>query len=551
MGRTLIFSVCSVLLVGTLRAEPPSDELPPVCANTEEGSCLLPAVPRDCRLVMAPESDTSWGVFTLVDRPRRGSPLLPGDLVIQVTDLDQNPYVDEALLERYFWSAEETGGFYEGKHVVSAVPGVGMLARGSGSTRRNVLPFVPSVDEAGLTRKSSPGAGAITHYHNFTFYVQTPMKAGDQVFWNSQLWLEEDAPSTEEPASNRRHVEWLRQNGYCLDSIRPGRSKIEHAGRGAFASRLLPPGSIVAPVPVLAIPDRRALDFSPRKKKDGLNKQQLLLNYCFGHAESSVLLFPTGPGVNWINHGGGKYANVKLQWAQSTTPNASLTELSQKTFLLELVALREIKPTEEILLDYGTDWIEAWIKHVQSWKPNDEEPYVPSYVQDDVVRSLRTTEELEQHSYPDNVFTSCFYRYSDNANDKTQTSSSSSDSTTTATTSVRWQQTRGIFELQNLRPCKVLQRQTDPQLGTVYTVQIRNRLGLPSTERLSSSGTYHIVTHLPRRAIRFSDKRYTTDQHLEQAFRHEIRVADDLFPEQWKDRKEDAEVSQLPAIENA
>ena len=43
-----------------------------------------------------------------------------------------------------------------------------------------------------------------------------------------------------------------------------------------------------------------------------------------------------------------------------------------------------------------------------------------------------------------------------------------------------------------------------------------------------------IVTHVPREAIRFSDKLYTTDQHLEYAFRHPIGMPDDIFPLQWK-----------------
>ena len=32
-----------------------------------------------------------------------------------------------------------------------------------------------------------------------------------------------------------RSLEWLNENGRCLDNIEPGNSTIEHAGRGAFA----------------------------------------------------------------------------------------------------------------------------------------------------------------------------------------------------------------------------------------------------------------------------------------------------------------------------
>jgi hypothetical protein len=106
--------------------------------------------------------------------------------------------------------------------------------------------------------------------------------------------------------------------------------------------------------------------------------------------------------------------------------------------------------------------------------------------------------------------------------------------------------TRGIFLLTHLQPCTVLKRtatakstslhQNNSKGGTTtyYTVQIRNRFGLPSSERIPKD-MIHIITHVPRHAIRFSDKMYTTDQHLENAFRKEIGIPDDIFPEQWKD----------------
>ena len=67
-------------------------------------------------------------------------------------------------------------------------------------------------------------------------------------------------------------------------------------------------------------------------------------------------------------------------------------------------------------------------------------------------------------------------------------------------------------------------------------VQIRNRPNLAPDARVPT-GQVHIVTQVPRHAIRFTDKIYTTDPHLPTAFRHEIHLPDDVFPEQWKDLK--------------
>jgi hypothetical protein len=77
-----------------------------------------------------------------------------------------------------------------------------------------------------------------------------------------------------------------------------------------------------------------------------------------------------------INHGGGKHANVKLQWSKSQahetgqlTKRASLEEsistASQNTstnnrsldLMLELVVIQPIWTGDEILLDYGIHWI--------------------------------------------------------------------------------------------------------------------------------------------------------------------------------------------------
>ena len=70
----------------------------------------------------------------------------------------------------------------------------------------------------------------------------------------------------------------------------------------------------------------------------------------------------------------------------------------------------------------------------------------------------------------------------------------------------------------------------------LYTVVVRNRYGLRPEERIPA-GHMHVVAKVPRRAIRFTDKIYTTDQHLPGAFRHEIGL--EIFPEEWMDLKKE------------
>jgi len=102
-------------------------------------------------------------------------------------------------------------------------------------------------------------------------------------------------------------------------------------------------------------------------------------------------------------------------------------------------------------------------------------------------------------------------------------------------TTVKWKGNRRLLEYPHLRPCRVLERHAISSQASnqfVYTVQILNRYGLREAQRVTSP---LIVTHVPRAALRLSDKIYTTDQHLPQAFRHEAHLPDEVFPLAWRD----------------
>jgi hypothetical protein len=102
-----------------------------------------------------------------------------------------------------------------------------------------------------------------------------------------------------------RSLEWLHKYGTCGDHIVPGESSLPQAGRGAFANRDLPVGTIVAQLPLIHISERRRLDTYPiiMEKENGSVEaetegtslsQQLIINYCYGHEESTLLLCPYG-----------------------------------------------------------------------------------------------------------------------------------------------------------------------------------------------------------------------------------------------------------------
>jgi hypothetical protein len=87
----------------------------------------------------------------------------------------------------------------------------------------------------------------------------------------------------------------------------------------------------------------------------------------------------------------------------------------------------------------------------------------------------------------------------------------------------------------NLRPCKVVDREVGKGGTVYYTAIVQNRRGLPQSERIPR-GERHVVSGMPRGAFRFVDRPYTSDSHLEGAFRQNIGLeGTGIYPEMWLD----------------
>jgi len=345
-------------------------------------------------------------------------------------------------------------------------------------------------------------------------------------------WFKERGFDSRSDISGTRSVEYLRQHGYCLDNLYPDRSTISGAGRGAFARRDLEEGRIVAPIPLIALKDESLRMAKEHESGRVVVSEQLLRNYCFGHHNSSILLYPYSPMINLINHASGDNANVKPRWNPRSKPLFDLpfTDLQDHAtgLLMELVATKPIKAGEEILLDYGKEWENAWEQHMRHWSESrsGSDQYTSSQTAnaDDRYRVLKTAMELQSDPYPENLFTSCYFRYSLDRE---------AMGPNTPGKILIWKDSPGLTkEPRNLRPCVVMNRHPAEDGEMQYTVRMLNRPGLIPVERIPK-GQPCVVTAVPRHAVEFSDKMYTTDQHLEHAFRKEIGL--DIFPYQWKD----------------
>ena len=482
--------------------------------------------------------DGGFGIYSLVAFEGR-HPVLSGEPVIQVPDITptQKQGMD-FMFREYAWAAVNTGGQNEGVTVNSIIPGLGMLAN-SHRQLFNVNPAYPQVEHGGMVRGQA-GAGSVTHYQNFQWYAAKDISPGDEVFVNyGDAW--DDKIRQDFTWKLSREIDWLLENGMCIDLIEPSPSP--GRGKGAVASHTLPMGTVIAPVPVVAM-NRTSFNLK-YASQNNINEKQLLLNYAYGHPHSTVMLFPYSPVVNLVNHEH-LHPNAVLRWSKrmkkqeewfsKSAPEVIATH--ESGLLLELVAIRDIPIGEEVVISYGDDFEKAWQEHKQTFRDRmgrwDNYAYTN---QVNKILKIKTLKEQEKEPYPSNVVTSCLHVY-EHAIKKAERDVGADG---TVTTRAIWESRPEVFHPTFLRPCKILERstvQTEGRYQYAYTVELLNRsdeIAMQNTEENIPEGERHVVSGLPREAIHFADKRYSTDQHLQYAFRHEIGLAEGTFPEAWMD----------------
>lgn len=355
-----------------------------------------------------------------------------------------------------------------------------------------------------------------------------------------------------------RTREWLEEHGTCLDNLHPGPSTVPQAGRGAFASRYIKKGQVIAPMPLLQMEKRRLRRFLDAQEIT----PQLSINYSYGHAQSSMVLLPYSPTVNFVNHNFDKsQINAKLQWSSSpfhhnhwennTVPDI----LSRQTtgLMMELVATEDIPNGHEVFLDYGPRWEQAWLKHASQWKGPSGGPF--DNIEDlnhSTNNDIRTSDEQIVKPYGNNVVIMCWLDLVKLFADVRR-----------GMDHFKWERYRvggsGSGRLANedvVKQCEILGRhhtvpdgqslleineeRTDMHhnddsnsttIETVYTVSVV----------FDATGSKQFtIKGIPRSEIFFETKKYASDQFVENAFRHVIDIPDQIFPAAWKDLEEDS-----------
>ena len=248
---------------------------------------------------------------------------------------------------------------------------------------------------------------------------------------------------------------------------------------------------------------------------------QLIVNYCFAHRSSTLLLCPYGLLSSLINHSKDNF-NTKVTWSEDHRMrhpewfNMTLGEWTSEYHTglqIDFVATRDIEPDEEILIDYGLLWQSSWDKHVKefTFERYRSKHYMPAYELNELVFDydfkLRTEKDREYEL--DGVQLYCR----------------------------RWYLDERIFiehalEVEGLhlydQPCSIIRKMNNDSYVVRLSRLIDDNDNL-STSRESEKAV--IFWGIPRDAFFFEDLPYTRDMHQEWTFRHPMMIPDEIFPD--------------------
>jgi hypothetical protein len=232
------------------------------------------------------------------------------------------------------------------------------------------------------------------------------------------------------------------------------------------------------------------------------------------------MFFPSGAITGLINHS--KEPNAKMAWSNHPNnhkhwfdmdPDTLIAEGNQHLgLLMEIVSIKDIKEGEEVFIDYGEDWQEAWDKHVADWEESVTEGDLPSPWP---MRALDLMQAYKDKAFPtvinDNILLKAFLMVKKPEDERPVNDKGEK---------VRiWTETKSTLTSENLFDISILETIEDEAEGWWYTIAWEGK------EEMT------VVKKVPHRAIVLMDKPGTSDQHFEESFRHYIAIPDDVFPQ--------------------
>ena len=164
--------------------------------------------------------------------------------------------------------------------------------------------------------------------------------------------------------------EELKAIGHCLSHVMVFDSDIPLAGKGLFAYKNFKKGDIVDISPVLVL---------LKHEVESISNESVILNYVITSENIDVVLLPIGLSAA-LNHNSESLANLQLEWYYWSTSPGKFDKYSNVKDLLKsqfspldiaFRAKRDISYGEELTINYGTEWVEAWASYLKFQQGND------------------------------------------------------------------------------------------------------------------------------------------------------------------------------------
>lgn len=357
----------------------------------------------------------------------------------------------------------------------------------------------------------------------------------------------------QEYPETQKSIQWLEENGQCCDGLYPGPSTVLNAEKGAFSSRDVKQGELIAPSPLLKIDDENILSMYSKLFKgenddgdfdyvirdpegEGVIGTQLLYNYCFGHPQSTILFYPYGMTVNFINHKPtGKGANAKVVWTKAKYHDPDLflltaEDLKQDRAMVplgfDIIATRDISAHEEVFIDYGPEFEFALQRHSREWERRRSWPKQALEMNAEIANEKKHFIPIGDRpsDFPENIFTAC-HAYGIPLDESDKDIPRKIDDVKV----YKFDTIRTSFNGHDMNLCDILNLKESESGEYFYVIQL-----FTNDEEDEES---IIIVDVPEKYIMYVDMPYSSWTQAEGVFRHYIGIPDEIFPETWKNLK--------------
>jgi hypothetical protein len=208
--------------------------------------------------------------------------------------------------------------------------------------------------------------------------------------------------------------------------------------------------------------------------------------------------------------------------------------------VIDVVATRDILADEEIFIDYGVEWESAWQNHLASWKS----PCIGTNGTSSLmVRRMNDAKfDPGHHKWSDDHFTVCRKKSGEPVEwihliqEGDLVPLDTHETIMTSFYDIEFDH-KGFAYSRNKSdrlPCVILDSDAKDETFDVAYFEISLTSRIPE---FHSARVLQIRRGLPANDLEFINRPFRSDMHWKGAFRHAIKIPDEIFPTQWRDLK--------------